>query len=633
MRIYHFSEQPCPDAWAPEHKSLRVVLPSRNCDPRVMAENYHHRLDEWMLADELGLDIMINEHHATATCCCSVAAVPLAILARQTKRARLLTLGYPIANRLDPVRVAEEFAMIDVISRGRLEMGLVRGVPYEVPLSVRSAVGQMGRFWEAHDLIVKAMTSIDGPFDWQGEHFQYRNVNVWPRVYQQPHPPVWITGRSPQNIREIAERGYVLGTFLSGFQTKELFDHYRKACADLGRPAPAPDRFSYLGLVAIAQDRKEAMRRAEVMVGYLRSSGRVAEPFGTPPGYFSVKDAARMIKARGKRGTTTRDGKFVDTHHGAIEDLVKAGIMFVGTPDDVTGQLQEFIDGVGGLGHFLMAGVAGHEKVAQAADAVDKFLQLAGHVVGRADEHDARLDQVLDRAVVRVDELAVARHRAALASRLDHARGVLHRKIAGRRAEGLGDDPRGAQIAGHDLGAAPGFLPVLGDRHQPEVGEPVGRRRGPTEISAGLAVVIEQFLRLEAREERAQHVAALGDLADVLGAPARDPHRRVRLLVDARPDVDVAVLKMLALPVERAVDRGHRLDDQVVRFPEAVHLPDRRAHRERHFIRHAAHQSHLQAPARDHVDHRELLGDAHRIETVGDRVAEREQPRALGLPR
>jgi len=56
--------------------------------------------------------------------------------------------------------------MIDVISRGRLEMGLVRGVPYEVPLSVRSAVGQMDRFWEAHDLIIRAMTSIDGPFDW-----------------------------------------------------------------------------------------------------------------------------------------------------------------------------------------------------------------------------------------------------------------------------------------------------------------------------------------------------------------------------------------------------------------------------------------------------------------------------------
>jgi alkanesulfonate monooxygenase SsuD/methylene tetrahydromethanopterin reductase-like flavin-dependent oxidoreductase (luciferase family) len=137
MRIYCFSEQPYPEAWGPQHESLRVTLPSRLCDPEIMAEHYHHRLDEWLLADELGLDIMVNEHHATATCCTAVAAVPLAILARQTKRARLLTLGYPIANRLDPVRIAEELAMIDVISRGRLEMGFVRGVPYEVPLALR----------------------------------------------------------------------------------------------------------------------------------------------------------------------------------------------------------------------------------------------------------------------------------------------------------------------------------------------------------------------------------------------------------------------------------------------------------------------------------------------------------------
>ena len=391
MRIYHFSEQPFPDAWAPENASLRVSLPSRNCDPRVMAENYHQRFDEWLLADELGLDIMINEHHATATCCVPVAAVPLAILARQTKRARLLTLGYPIANRLDPVRVAEELAMIDVISRGRLEMGFVRGVPYEVPLSVRSAVGQMDRFWEAHDLILKAMTSIDGPFDWQSEHFQYRNVNVWPRVWQQPHPPVWITGRSPQNIREIAERGHVLGTFLSGFQTKELFDHYRKACADLGRPAPAPDRFAYLGIVAIAQDKKEAMRRAELMVGYLRSSGRVAEPFTAPPGYFSLKDAMRMVKARGKRGVTARDGKFVDTHHGAIEDLVKAGIMFVGTPEDVISQLLEFTESVGGLGHLLLMWHAGHLAH---ADAMDQITLLAKEVMPRLQRRHAPSKQV-----------------------------------------------------------------------------------------------------------------------------------------------------------------------------------------------------------------------------------------------
>ena len=125
----------------------------------------------------------------------SVCTVTLGILSRITKRARILTLGMPIANRVDPVRIAEEFASIDVISRGRFDMGLVRGVPYEVPLAPRSAVGQMDRFWEAHDLIIKALSTTSGPFDWQGEYFQYRNVNVWPQCYQKPHPPVWITAR------------------------------------------------------------------------------------------------------------------------------------------------------------------------------------------------------------------------------------------------------------------------------------------------------------------------------------------------------------------------------------------------------------------------------------------------------
>src|SRR5438067_3892090 len=138
---------------------------------------------------------------------------------------------------------------------------------------------------------------------------------------------------------------------------------------------------------------------------------------------------------------------------------------------------------------------------------------------------------------------------------------------------------------------------------------------------------------MEAGEEGAEHIAALGDLADVLRAAPGDPHRRMRLLVDARPDVDVAVLEMLALPVERPVDRGHRLEDEIMRLPEARHLPDRRALRERHLVGHAAHESHLQAAARDDVDHRQLLGDAYRVEAIRDRVAEREEPRALRLPR
>ncbi|MBV8512842.1 MAG: LLM class flavin-dependent oxidoreductase, partial [Xanthobacteraceae bacterium] len=172
---------------------------------------------------------MTNEHHATATCADSVCTIPMAILARETKKVRLLALGMPIGNRHDPIRVAEEYSMIDVISRGRLEMGFVKGVPFEISPANTNPVDLTERFWEAHDLILKAMTSHDGPFNWEGTHYQYRSVNVWPRPYQQPHPPVWITGASPSSAVATAERGHVLATFLSGYATWKVFEVYRDA--------------------------------------------------------------------------------------------------------------------------------------------------------------------------------------------------------------------------------------------------------------------------------------------------------------------------------------------------------------------------------------------------------------------
>src|SRR5690606_1401043 len=123
MRVFHFSEEPYPDAWDPSLESHRVTLPNAVCDPKEASDLYHRYLDEWMLADELGFDIMVNEHHSTATCLTASCHVILSILARITKRARLLALGVPLANRADPQRIAEELSMIDVISRGRFEMG------------------------------------------------------------------------------------------------------------------------------------------------------------------------------------------------------------------------------------------------------------------------------------------------------------------------------------------------------------------------------------------------------------------------------------------------------------------------------------------------------------------------------
>ena len=161
MRVYQFTEQAYYPTWNDHSGSLRVILPNRKCDPHIAADLFHRYYDEWQLCDELGLDIMLNEHHQTATCMSSTVVVGLAVLSRITKKARLLVLGYPIGHRPDPLRVAEELSTIDVISRGRLDMGFIKGIPYEIPASNRNPIELMDRFWEAHDFIIKAMTTHD----------------------------------------------------------------------------------------------------------------------------------------------------------------------------------------------------------------------------------------------------------------------------------------------------------------------------------------------------------------------------------------------------------------------------------------------------------------------------------------
>jgi alkanesulfonate monooxygenase SsuD/methylene tetrahydromethanopterin reductase-like flavin-dependent oxidoreductase (luciferase family) len=373
LRVYHFTEQPYPGAWNDHGGSLRVNLPNRKCDPAIAADLYHRFYDEWLLADELGFDIMLNEHHQTATCMSSTVVVGLSILARQTRRARLLVLGYPIGHRGDPLRVAEELATIDVISRGRLEMGFIKGVPYEFPCSNQNPVGVMDKFWEAHDFIIKAMTSHDGPFNWEGQFFHYRNVNIWPRPWQQPHPPIWSAAGSLGNARMLGERGYVMAVLGSGYKTKPLYDAYREGYMSQGRPAPAPDRLAYLGLVAVAASEAEARRRGELVAEYLRSGGIVWPPFRNPPGYLSVEENAGILMGRARERTLTRDGRVVDMRSASIHDLIDAAILFCGTPDQVHAQIAEFIDYTGGLGHLLSMGQAGFLSHHDTVDSMTLF--------------------------------------------------------------------------------------------------------------------------------------------------------------------------------------------------------------------------------------------------------------------
>ena len=361
MKVWQFTEQPYPDAWDADPHNLRVTLPNRHFDPVKGAELLNRYLDEWMLCDDLGLNIMINEHHSTSTCLSASCTMPLAMLARQTHKARLLTLGIPLCNRNDPVRIAEELSYIDVVSRGRLEMGFVKGVPHEIAPANSNPVRMMDRFWESLDLIEKAMTEHDGAFNWEGEYFHYRQVNIWPRPYQQPRPNIWISAGSPASIIKPAERGYTIATVMSGLYAKFLFHTYRKRVAEMGRPEPAANRFAYLALVGVGQTRAEGYARLDQIRGYLRTTPIVAPQFHNPPGYAAPQAVAQALSkaAKGRVGAeylriVTRDGRTIDQTSAPHEDLIQSGTVFAGTPDDVYEQIKRFNADVGGLGHLLI---------------------------------------------------------------------------------------------------------------------------------------------------------------------------------------------------------------------------------------------------------------------------------------
>lgn len=359
MDAWHFTEMPYPYHPDPDTvSSVRVNLPSKYFDPKIGHELYNRYLDEHMLADELGLEIMLNEHHQTATCLDVAAPLSAAILARQTTRARILILGNPIANQHNPIRVAEEMAMIDCISNGRLEVGFVRGVPYEIFAANSNPTMTIERLWEGMDMCIKAWTSHDGPVNFEGRFWHRRCINVWPRCIQQPHPPIWITGGSDlNNVRRVAERGYIFTMFLQPHERiRVLFDTYRERCKELGQPPPAPDRFAYMPLVYTADTEEEALAGAKELSWYLQAK---TEPqFRNPPGYVPIDLNVQALKGK-------YQGRTDVVRRASIEYLREQGVVICGTPDHVAQQVKRLYDRVGGFGHLIMmqqAGYMSHEK-------------------------------------------------------------------------------------------------------------------------------------------------------------------------------------------------------------------------------------------------------------------------------
>ena len=268
------------------------------------------------------------------------------------KKARICILGNPIANRGDPVRIAEEMAIIDCISRGRLDVGFVRGVPNEIHPANTNPTQTNERLWEGVELAMLAWTSHDGPFNYEGRFFHKRAVCIWPRTYQQPHPPVWITGSSDrENVRKVAERGFVFATFLQPHDnTRALFDEYRKHYVNSG--VPRSGGTAYMPLVFTGDSEVEAEAGAQELLWYVKSS-KTEPQFKNPPGYVPVSFNVRALK-----------GLYGGPHGGGAATgdrlLMEQGIVIAGTPDKVAARIRTFYDQVGGFDHLLMMQQAGH---------------------------------------------------------------------------------------------------------------------------------------------------------------------------------------------------------------------------------------------------------------------------------
>lgn len=299
MHVMYFTERPY--RHAPNDEIVKngfFGLPNKLFDPKKGSQLLNEYLDEKVLAEEWGFDgVMLNEHHDTAFCMGSVMNVEASILARITKKVRIVLLGNPLPVVGNPLRLAEELAMIDMISGGRLVSGWVRGAGSEQFATNTNPGYNREYFNEAHELVVRAWTE-PGPWRYEGKHFHYRFVDPWVLPLQKPHPPIWIPGLlSPETVIWCAKHRYpyiALATFLE--PTVELWNIYRDAAAKEGYQVGS-ENFGYLQKVFVAETEEKARDLAKWdMFG---GAGIGYSLFGQPqwmfpPGYNS-KEATRRI--------------------------------------------------------------------------------------------------------------------------------------------------------------------------------------------------------------------------------------------------------------------------------------------------------------------------------------------------
>ena len=330
-----------------------LMFPNENFNPERASQLYSMYFEELQYCTESGFDgVMINEHHNNPLCMMPSVNVIGAVLSKLTQRGKIVFLGNVLPIHENPLRVAEEIAMIDCISGGRVVCGFVRGLGQESWATNTNPVYNRERFEEAHDLIVKTWTT-PGPFRWEGKHYHFRAVNPWAMPLQKPHPPIWIPGvASPESVIFAARHQYPYIALAPPLDLmEEIYDLYDSIAQEEGYTATSDNR-GYAIRVNVSDSDERAYEEGKKFFWQLGTSFGVApREWQAPPGYLS---RAAVQGQRQQRRATTR---YVNAEsHGNNRPVAPGGPplsyeeahatyqIVTGNPDTVVEKLKHVID-------------------------------------------------------------------------------------------------------------------------------------------------------------------------------------------------------------------------------------------------------------------------------------------------
>jgi alkanesulfonate monooxygenase SsuD/methylene tetrahydromethanopterin reductase-like flavin-dependent oxidoreductase (luciferase family) len=331
--------------------------PPRFSKPDIGVRSAEFAFEQAQHADQAGFDwIACSEHHYMPGLQTANPNIFAAALSRVVKRARIAVLG-PLVSMTNPVRIAEELAMLDQLSGGRLIALFLRGTPNEFLAYGVNPQETRARTQEASELIVRALTEPE-PFGWEGRYFRFRTVAVWPRAIQQPHPPLFYSGNSIESATFAAANNFGLGvSFYPPHLVAQLTGHYRQECAKRGW-RPRSDQLIYRSFVGVAESDREANGMKSRFLGLGAIIASISQGRGSAVGMPALD-----IGSTPKEVGTDADGKNSAPDKGQA-GFGFGGLQFCGSPDTVVKQIAEFYEltGVGVLDvSFAGAGLTPEE--------------------------------------------------------------------------------------------------------------------------------------------------------------------------------------------------------------------------------------------------------------------------------